>query len=188
MNRLLGIVLDVEYLFTCVHREEDADTKQVYFYLFKVRRPHLERLAFPFVCPDAAGHGQLALGLRRRVSPGGLRCGHRAWSTPLSLSASYVSAKSGIFMLMDFFLSPLCSSLRPSICPSKHVSKCLSAHLTRSSLSGALVGVKPGSLGSEVLAFVEFRFQLGRQGQSAGRQYAACGGERVVSLRPEPAE
>ena len=63
MNRLLGIVLDVEYLFTCVHREEDADTKQVYFYLFKVRRPHLERLAFPFVCPDAAGHGQLALGL-----------------------------------------------------------------------------------------------------------------------------
>lgn len=37
MNRLLGIVLDVEYLFTCVHREEDADTKQVYFYLFKVR-------------------------------------------------------------------------------------------------------------------------------------------------------
>lgn len=37
MNRLLGIVLDVEYLFTCVHKEEDADTKQVYFYLFKVR-------------------------------------------------------------------------------------------------------------------------------------------------------
>lgn len=36
MNRLLGIVLDVEYLFTCVHKEEDADTKQVYFYLFKV--------------------------------------------------------------------------------------------------------------------------------------------------------
>uniref|UniRef100_A0A4W3JTF6 histone acetyltransferase n=1 Tax=Callorhinchus milii TaxID=7868 RepID=A0A4W3JTF6_CALMI len=27
MNRLLGIVLDVEYLFTCVHKEEDADTK-----------------------------------------------------------------------------------------------------------------------------------------------------------------
>ena len=44
MNRLLGIVLDVEYLFTCVHKEEDADTKQVYFYLFKVRHPHFERL------------------------------------------------------------------------------------------------------------------------------------------------
>ena len=37
MNRLLGIVLDVEYLYTCVHKEEDADTKQVYFSLFKVR-------------------------------------------------------------------------------------------------------------------------------------------------------
>ena len=37
LNRLLGIVVDVENLFMCVHREEDADTKQVYFYLFKVR-------------------------------------------------------------------------------------------------------------------------------------------------------
>uniref|UniRef100_A0AAX7U1A0 histone acetyltransferase n=1 Tax=Astatotilapia calliptera TaxID=8154 RepID=A0AAX7U1A0_ASTCA len=35
MNRLLGIVLDVEYLYTCIHKEEDADTKQVYFSLFK---------------------------------------------------------------------------------------------------------------------------------------------------------
>uniref|UniRef100_A0A8C1YI45 histone acetyltransferase n=1 Tax=Cyprinus carpio TaxID=7962 RepID=A0A8C1YI45_CYPCA len=35
MNRLLGIVLDVEYLYTCVHKEEDPDTKQVYFSLFK---------------------------------------------------------------------------------------------------------------------------------------------------------
>ncbi|KAG2465180.1 KAT2B acetyltransferase, partial [Polypterus senegalus] len=29
MNRLLGIVLDVEHLFTCIHKEEDADTKQL---------------------------------------------------------------------------------------------------------------------------------------------------------------
>ncbi|KAG7263878.1 hypothetical protein CRUP_010565 [Coryphaenoides rupestris] len=35
MNRLLGMALDVEYLYTCVHKEEDADTKQVYFSLFK---------------------------------------------------------------------------------------------------------------------------------------------------------
>uniref|UniRef100_A0A4W4DTF5 histone acetyltransferase n=1 Tax=Electrophorus electricus TaxID=8005 RepID=A0A4W4DTF5_ELEEL len=34
VNRLLGIVVDVEYLYTCVHKEEDADTKQVYFSLF----------------------------------------------------------------------------------------------------------------------------------------------------------
>jgi histone acetyltransferase len=37
INRLLGMVVDVENLFTCVHKEEDVDTKQVYFYLFKVR-------------------------------------------------------------------------------------------------------------------------------------------------------
>ena len=36
LNRLLGIVVDVENLFMCVHKEEDADTKQVYFYLFRV--------------------------------------------------------------------------------------------------------------------------------------------------------
>lgn len=42
MNRLLGIVLDVEYLYTCVHKEEDADTKQVYFSLFKVSLKHTD--------------------------------------------------------------------------------------------------------------------------------------------------
>lgn len=35
LNRLLGIVVDVEHLFNCVRKEEDSDTKQVYFYLFK---------------------------------------------------------------------------------------------------------------------------------------------------------
>lgn len=38
MNRLLGIMLDVEHLFTCVQKEEDADTMQGYFYLFKLLR------------------------------------------------------------------------------------------------------------------------------------------------------
>ena len=33
LDRLLGIVVDVENLFMCVHKEEDQDTKQVYFYL-----------------------------------------------------------------------------------------------------------------------------------------------------------
>lgn len=32
------MVIDVENLFMCVHKEEDADTKQVYFYLFKLLR------------------------------------------------------------------------------------------------------------------------------------------------------
>ncbi|XP_078091982.1 histone acetyltransferase KAT2B isoform X3 [Mustelus asterias] len=49
MNRLLGIVLDVEYLFTCVHREEDADTKQVYFYLFKLLRKCILQMGNPVV-------------------------------------------------------------------------------------------------------------------------------------------
>lgn len=38
INRLLGMVVDVENLFMSVHKEEDTDTKQVYFYLFKVRK------------------------------------------------------------------------------------------------------------------------------------------------------
>ncbi|XP_009979390.1 PREDICTED: histone acetyltransferase KAT2B-like [Tauraco erythrolophus] len=49
MNRLLGIVLDVEYLFTCVHKEEDADTKQVYFYLFKLLRKCILQMVKPVV-------------------------------------------------------------------------------------------------------------------------------------------
>ena len=40
LNRLLSMVVDVENLFTCVHKEEDVDTKQVYFYLFRVRKWH----------------------------------------------------------------------------------------------------------------------------------------------------
>lgn len=36
INRLLGMVVDVENLFMSVHKEENTDTKQVYFYLFKV--------------------------------------------------------------------------------------------------------------------------------------------------------
>ncbi|KAG8442931.1 hypothetical protein GDO86_011663 [Hymenochirus boettgeri] len=49
MNRLLGIVLDIEYLFTCVHKEEDADTKQVYFYLFKLLRKCILQMTKPAV-------------------------------------------------------------------------------------------------------------------------------------------
>jgi len=37
LTRLLSMVVDVENLFTCVRKEEDVDTKQVYFYLFRVR-------------------------------------------------------------------------------------------------------------------------------------------------------
>lgn len=42
INRLLGMVVDVENLFMSVHKEEDTDTKQVYFYLFKVSFLHVQ--------------------------------------------------------------------------------------------------------------------------------------------------
>ncbi|XP_051926558.1 histone acetyltransferase KAT2B isoform X2 [Hippocampus zosterae] len=47
INRLLGMVLDVEYLYTCVHKEEDADTKQVYFSLFKLLRKCILQMGKP---------------------------------------------------------------------------------------------------------------------------------------------
>ncbi|XP_026883828.2 histone acetyltransferase KAT2B isoform X2 [Electrophorus electricus] len=49
VNRLLGIVVDVEYLYTCVHKEEDADTKQVYFSLFKLLRKCVLQMGKPVV-------------------------------------------------------------------------------------------------------------------------------------------
>ncbi|XP_071803239.1 histone acetyltransferase KAT2A-like [Asterias amurensis] len=49
INRLLGIVVDVENLFLCVHKEEDADTKQVYFYLFKLLRKCILQMSKPSV-------------------------------------------------------------------------------------------------------------------------------------------
>ncbi|KAG6440336.1 hypothetical protein O3G_MSEX001186 [Manduca sexta] len=38
INRLLGAVVDVENIFMSMHREEDHNTKQVYYYLFKILR------------------------------------------------------------------------------------------------------------------------------------------------------
>ncbi|CAH3176186.1 unnamed protein product [Porites lobata] len=45
LNRLLCMVIDVENLFMCVHKEEDADTKQVYFYLFRLLRKGILQMA-----------------------------------------------------------------------------------------------------------------------------------------------
>ncbi|XP_040577469.1 histone acetyltransferase KAT2B isoform X2 [Lepeophtheirus salmonis] len=49
VDRLLGIVVDVENLFMCVHKEEDQDTKQVYFYLFKFLRKCILELSKPCI-------------------------------------------------------------------------------------------------------------------------------------------
>ena len=43
------MVVDVENLFMCVHKEEDADTKQVYFYLFKLLRKCILQMNTPVV-------------------------------------------------------------------------------------------------------------------------------------------
>ncbi|KAG7304888.1 hypothetical protein JYU34_010283 [Plutella xylostella] len=50
VDRLLGAVVDVENIFMSMHREDDQDTKRVYYYLFKLLRkciltrtqPHIE--------------------------------------------------------------------------------------------------------------------------------------------------
>ncbi|XP_051570612.1 histone acetyltransferase KAT2A-like isoform X2 [Myxocyprinus asiaticus] len=49
INRLLGMVVDVENLFMSVHKEEDTDTKQVYFYLFKLLRKCILQMGKPMV-------------------------------------------------------------------------------------------------------------------------------------------
>uniref|UniRef100_UPI00358F1C47 histone acetyltransferase KAT2B isoform X2 n=1 Tax=Myxine glutinosa TaxID=7769 RepID=UPI00358F1C47 len=49
MSQLLGIVVDVENLFICVTKEEDADTKQVFFYLFKLLRKCILQMSKPMV-------------------------------------------------------------------------------------------------------------------------------------------
>ena len=38
LDRLLGLVVDVENLLMYVHKEEDGNTKQFYYFLFKLLR------------------------------------------------------------------------------------------------------------------------------------------------------
>lgn len=49
VNYLLSMVVDVENLFMCVHKEPDADNKQVYFYLFKLLRKCILQTSKPSV-------------------------------------------------------------------------------------------------------------------------------------------
>lgn len=48
INELLGAIVDVENLFMSMHREQDVDTRKVYYYLFRVslREPVLLRCSF----------------------------------------------------------------------------------------------------------------------------------------------
>lgn len=49
LNYLLSMVVDVENLFMCVHKEEDPGNKQVYFYLFKLLRKCILQMTKPSV-------------------------------------------------------------------------------------------------------------------------------------------
>lgn len=49
INRLLSLVVDVENLYMCVHLEEDNDTKQVYFYLYKLLRKSIHSQTRPVI-------------------------------------------------------------------------------------------------------------------------------------------
>ena len=47
LDRLLSIIVDAGYLFMCVQKEEDIDTKQVYLYLFNLLRQSILQLTEP---------------------------------------------------------------------------------------------------------------------------------------------
>ncbi|KAH0550003.1 histone acetyltransferase KAT2A [Cotesia glomerata] len=49
INRLLGMVVDVDNIFMGMHREEDPDTKKVYYYLFKLLRKNILAMTKPAV-------------------------------------------------------------------------------------------------------------------------------------------
>ncbi|XP_022667321.1 histone acetyltransferase KAT2A-like isoform X2 [Varroa jacobsoni] len=55
IDRLLCTVVDVENMFVCLHKEEDADTKQVYLYLFKLLRNSVLQRTRPIVQESSLG-------------------------------------------------------------------------------------------------------------------------------------
>ncbi|EZA59369.1 hypothetical protein DMN91_008483 [Ooceraea biroi] len=49
INRLLGMALDADNIFMSIHREEDSDTKKVYFYLYKLLRKCIMSMTKPTI-------------------------------------------------------------------------------------------------------------------------------------------
>lgn len=49
INKLLGMVIDVDNIFMGMHKEEDQDTKKVYYYLFKLLRKSILSISKPTV-------------------------------------------------------------------------------------------------------------------------------------------
>ncbi|OXU25854.1 hypothetical protein TSAR_004246 [Trichomalopsis sarcophagae] len=49
INKLLGMVVDVDNIFMGMHREEDPDTKRVYYFLFKLLRKSILSMTKPAI-------------------------------------------------------------------------------------------------------------------------------------------
>ncbi|KAJ8687563.1 hypothetical protein QAD02_023357 [Eretmocerus hayati] len=49
INKLLGMVVDVDNIFMGMHREEDPDTKRVYYFLFKLLRKSILSMTKPTI-------------------------------------------------------------------------------------------------------------------------------------------
>lgn len=49
LNRLLGMVVDVENIYMSMQKEEDPDTKRVYIYLFKLLRKCIVTMTKPAI-------------------------------------------------------------------------------------------------------------------------------------------
>lgn len=49
INKLLGMVVDVDNIFMGMHREEDPDTKKVYYFLFKLLRKSILSMTKPTI-------------------------------------------------------------------------------------------------------------------------------------------
>lgn len=55
LNKLLGMVIDVENIFMAMHKEEDEETKRVYYYLFKLLRRCIMTKTTPNTCEGPLG-------------------------------------------------------------------------------------------------------------------------------------
>ncbi|KAL1116885.1 hypothetical protein AAG570_005354, partial [Ranatra chinensis] len=94
LNRLLGMVVDVENIFMSIHREEDPDTKEVFYYLFKLLRRCIVELKKPVI---GGPLGQppfespsIAKGLTNFVLYKFGHLSHRDWQTMYDLAKMFL--------------------------------------------------------------------------------------------------
>lgn len=56
INRLLVMVVDIETIFLALHKEEDDETRRVYYYLFKILRKCIGEMKKPTMVQGPLGH------------------------------------------------------------------------------------------------------------------------------------